>query len=195
MDFPFEVEDVELVGGSSDVAFLVPVGLEDSVELADHHIVADVELPLLEEEGPVDVELDDKGLLCAVLVLSLTLHDGVQLVGLVDDGDSVASIGQLSWLDDPNIPHRPSNGQPVLLVLFLLADDGLPFLVVADEALVLRILGALLDVEGQGNDLEEVSPDQLVVLLEVIEEGLLVAEVEVIGEMVVHLLVLVRLLV
>lgn len=31
MDFSFEVEDIELVGGGSDVPLLIPVGLEDSV--------------------------------------------------------------------------------------------------------------------------------------------------------------------
>lgn len=195
MNFPLEVEHVELVGSSSDVAFFVPVSLEDSVELADHHIVADIELPLFVEKGSVNVELDDEGLFCTVLMLSLTLHDGVEFIRLIDDGDSIASIRQFSWLHDPNIPHWSSNSHAIFLILFLFADDGLTFLVVTNEALILGILCALLDVEGQGNNLEEISSNQLVVFFEVVEEGLLVAEVKVIDEMVVHLLVLVGLLV
>lgn len=163
VDFPFKVEDVELVGGSPDVTLLVPVCLEDSIELADHHIMANVKLPLLVEKRTVDVELNYKGFLRSVLVLALTLHDGVKFIWLVDDSDSVASICEFSWLHNPYIPHWSSHRHPIFPFLFLLADDGLAFLVIANEAFILRISSALFDVEGQGNDLEEISSYQLVV--------------------------------
>lgn len=195
MDFPLEVEDIELVRSCSDIAFLIPVSLEDSVELADHHIVADVKFPLFVKERSVDVELDDEGLFCTVLMLSLALHDGIKFIRLINDCDSVASIGQFSWLYYPNIPHWSSNSHAIFLILFLFADDGLTFLVVTNKALILGILCTLFDVEGQGNNLEEISTDQFVVFFKVVEEGLLVAEIKIVGEMVVHLLVLVGLLV
>lgn len=195
MDFSLEVENIELIGSSSDVAFLVPVSFEDSVELADHHIVANIELSLLVKERSVDVELDNEGLFCTVLMLSLTFHDGIEFIRLIDDCDSIASISQFSWFHDPNIPHWSSNSHAIFLILFLFADDGLTFLVISNESFILWILCALLDVEGQRNDLEEISTDQLVVFFEIVEESFLVAEVEVVGEMVVHLLMLVGLFV
>lgn len=121
--FPFEVEDVELVGGSADVALLVPIGLEHPVELAYHHVVPDVELALTVEEGPVDVELHNERFLCPVVVLPLALHYRVQLVYLVDHRNAVPSVSQLAWLHDPNVSHGPGNAHPVLGVLLLLVDD------------------------------------------------------------------------
>jgi hypothetical protein len=60
---PVEVEDVELVGSSADVSLLVPVGLEDPIQLADHHVVPDVEFALAVQERPIDVQLHDECLL------------------------------------------------------------------------------------------------------------------------------------
>ena len=191
VDFPFEVKDVELIGSGTNVALLVPEGLEDAVELADHHVVADVKLPPLVEEGPIDVELHDEGFISTVVVLPLALHDRVQLVHLVDHRDPVAAVGELARLDDPDVSHGATDGKPVILVPLLLADDGLAFLVVAHESLVLRVLGALFDVEGERYYPEEQSSCEFVVLLEVVKEGLLVAEIEIISEVVVHLLLLV----
>jgi hypothetical protein len=66
--FPLEVMDIKLVRGSANVAFLEPVGLQNAVNLADHHVVPYVELPLLVKKGPIDVELHDEGFFAAVLM-------------------------------------------------------------------------------------------------------------------------------
>jgi hypothetical protein len=63
--------------------------------------------------------------------------------------------------------------------------------VVAHESLVLGVFIALLDVEGERDDLEKLSSCEFVVLLEVVKEGFLVAEIEIVSEVVVHLLLLV----
>ena len=55
VDLPLEVEDIELVRSGPYVSFLVPVGLENPVQLADHHVVPDVEFASLVQEGPIDV--------------------------------------------------------------------------------------------------------------------------------------------
>ncbi len=109
MYFSLEIEDIELVGGGADVALFVPVGLKNTIELADHHVVADVKLAPLVEEGTIDVQLHDEGLLCAVVVSSFAFHDGIQLVDLIDDCDAIAAVSQLSWLHYPDIPHRTAN--------------------------------------------------------------------------------------
>jgi hypothetical protein len=59
------------------------------------------------------------------------------------------------------------------------------------KSFVLCVFGSFSDVEGEWNDLEKLAIGQLIVLFEVIEKSLFVTEVEVVGEMVVHLLVLV----
>lgn len=69
--FSLEVVDAELVGGCAYVALFEPVGLEDPIELADHHVVSDVKFSLLVEERAVDVELHDEGLLAAVVMCFL----------------------------------------------------------------------------------------------------------------------------
>ena len=55
MDFPIEVVDIELIGRCPNVAFLEPVSFEDPMDLANHQIMSDVELPPFVEERSVDV--------------------------------------------------------------------------------------------------------------------------------------------
>jgi hypothetical protein len=162
--------------------------------MADHHIMSNVELASFVEEGPVDIELNYEGFLGAVLMLAFTLHDGVKLVYLVDYCDAVASIGQLAWLYDPDVPHGTAYGQSILLISFLLADNGLPLLVIADESFVLRVFGAFFDVESKGNDLEELSIGEFVVLFQIIEEGLFVSEIEIVGQVVMYSFLFISLL-
>jgi hypothetical protein len=55
MYFPIEVEDIELVGCGADIPFFVPVGLEDSVYLADQEVMPDIELSFFVEERAIYV--------------------------------------------------------------------------------------------------------------------------------------------
>lgn len=194
VDLPLEVEDIELVRSGPYISFFVPVGLENPIQLADHHVVPDVEFASLVKEGPIDVKLHDEGLLGAVLVLAFTLHDGVKLVYLVDDRYAVTAIGQLAWLHNPDVPHGTTDGQSVLLVPFLLADDRLSFFVVSDESLVLWVFGAFFDVESEGNDLEELSIGELVVLLQIVEQSFLVAEIEIVCQVIMYSFLVILLL-
>lgn len=164
MNFPFEIEDIELIWGSADVSFFVPVSLEDSIDLTYHHIVSDIEFALTVQERTVDVELHNESFISSIVMLPFTLHYWVQLIDLVNYSDAIASVGEFSWLYDPNIPHWSANWNAILFVLFLLVDDGLSLLVVDCESLILWITIAFLDMEGQGNNFEEISSCQLVVL-------------------------------
>lgn len=165
VDFSLEVVHVKLVRSSADVALLVPISLENPVEMAHHHIMANIELASFVQERTVDVELDDKCLLTAILVLSLFFDDGVKLIDLVDDRDAVAPIGQLSGLDYPYIPHDFSHCQTMLLVTFLLSDEGLPLLMISQETFVLGVALSFADVKGKGDGLEQIATNQIVVLL------------------------------
>ena len=189
-----KVADVELIGGGADVALFVPVCAGDSEEVGDHHVVADVELAVVVEQGAVDVHLHDVGALgllfaqggvAAARGLAL-LDQRVQLVDLVDYGDPSALVAVLPWLYDPDVAHLvPHHSALVLLLLLLPLHQALPAAVELHEPRVLGVLEALADVEGERQVVEHVLADERVVLPEVVEEGLLVAEVEVVDEVVV----------
>ena len=197
MDFRLKVCNVELVGWSSDVSLLVPVGSSYSVEVGDHHVMSDVEFAVVVEEGAVYVHLHDVsslGLLrlSAWLVLwpIYLLNEGIQLVYLIDYCDSSSLVTVLSWLYYPYIPHFRFVS-PFLMFLPILVNHVLSSLVVIDELGVLWVLHALFDVESQWNVVVDIIAHKRVVLSEVIEQGFLVSEVEIVDQMVVHCVVLV----
>ena len=92
------------------------------------------------------------------------LHYGVELVNFVDDLDASTLVGVLAWLDYPYVPSFLFGGVPFLFVPLLFLYDGFPPVVVGDEPLVFGVFETLLNVEGQGQILEHIIPDQLVVL-------------------------------
>lgn len=92
------------------------------------------------------------------------LHYGVELVNFVDDLDASTLVGVLAWLDYPYVPSFLFGSVSFLFLPLLLLYDGFPPVVVGDEPLVFGVFETLLDVEGQGQILEHIIPDQLVVL-------------------------------
>lgn len=70
MDFWLEGMNIELVGRCANISLLIPVGPGDSKEVGDHHIVANIELPVVVKQGTVDVHLNYVG---AFLLLLLTV--------------------------------------------------------------------------------------------------------------------------
>lgn len=113
-------------------------------------------------------------------MLALLLHNLVELIYLVDDCDPIASVGEFSRLDDPDIAHFAAS----LLVGLLHA--GLPAFVVGDESLVLDIFETFLDVEGERYFSESVFPNELVVLLQIVKQGFFVSQIEVVAQVVVN---------
>lgn len=67
--------DIELVGGSSDVTLLVPVGSGHSEEVGNHHIMPDVKFAVVVQQGSINVHLHYVGsfLLFAGLPAALSL--------------------------------------------------------------------------------------------------------------------------
>ena len=191
MNFSFEVENIELVRSGPNVSFLVPIGLEDSVQLTNHHVMPYIEFPSFVEKRSIYVQLHYESFFSPVIMLALAFHYRIQLIHLIDNSYAVSSISQLSWLDYPNVAHWATNGKPIFFVSLLLANYRLAFLMIPYKSFVLCVFGSFSDVEGEWNDLEKLAIGQLIVLFEVIEKSLFVTEVEVVGEMVVHLLILV----
>lgn len=73
MYFWLEGVDVELVGGSSDVSLLVPIGPGDSEEVGDHHVVADIEFAVVVEQRPINIHLHYVRPLLLLLTLSTSI--------------------------------------------------------------------------------------------------------------------------
>lgn len=200
MDLLVEGEDIELVGSCSYVPLCVPVTPHHSEHVGNQHVVANVELSVVVEEGSVNVQLDDEGFSGSILVLLFLVEHVVDLIQFVDHCDPVASVGEFSWLHNPNVPE-PLLLLPglilfvltlrlilfSLLILFLLLGDiRCPLLVVHLEPLVLDVVGPVPDVECQGQIVEHIIVHQLVVLLQVVEHCLFVAQEEIVLQVVVN---------
>jgi hypothetical protein len=130
-----------LRAGGSDVAVTVPVSLHLAVDAIEHEVVAQVELPLLVEEWPLDVLLEDVGLGGAVIVFLFSLQDRLDFTQVKTDHDPVAAIRVLSWFHDPGVEFV--NG---LLIDLIVLGDGVEML---EELEVLVVFEAVLDVKGE----------------------------------------------
>lgn len=73
-----------------------------------------------------------------------------------------------------------------IAVLVLFFHVSLSLFVVGHKAFILGVFQACLDVESERDGFEQVALGEFIVFFEVIEQGFFVAEVEVVGEMVVH---------
>lgn len=191
MDFSFEVEYIELVRSGPNVSFLIPICFEDSVQLTYHHVMSNIEFPSFVEKRSIYVQLHYESFFSPVIMLALAFHYRVQLIHLIDNSYAVSSISQLSWLDYPDVAHWTTDRKAIFFVSFLLANYRLAFFMIPYESFVLWVFCSFFDVEGEWNDLEKLTIGELIVLFEVIEKSLFVAEIEVVGEMVMHFLILV----
>ena len=163
-------------GGGANVAIAVEVCLENAVDASDQREAADVELAPLHEQRVVDVFLQDHGP-AASAVLMYEVPDPAQLLL---DLDACASVRVLSRLDDPN----------VLSVLVLLAAHTFT-LVILLKFVEFCIALAMFDVESQRQSVKDtvlIITAVRVVVPHVEEEGLLVVQVLVEFEAVVHFL-------
>ena len=88
---------------------------------------------------------------------TLGLEDGVELVDLVYDCDAVATVGVLPWFDDPDVTHFALLLYAQLHLFLLFLDVGLALFVIGQESLVLWVLDAFLDMERQGDSLEQIT--------------------------------------
>ena len=185
-----EVLHVELFAGGADVAVLVPVALEMSVETGDYHVGADVELPFLVQER-VYVLLDYVRAGASLAVHSLPPHYLSDLFDALHHLDPHALVGVLAGLHQPGVPLAGFEAGCVfaLLLFFLelvLLDGFGPFVVLLLEEGEL-LAGQIGDVEGHGNVLKGVHVEGLVVDLQVHEQCFFVVQVPVVGEVVVAL--------
>lgn len=121
------------------------------------------------EERPVDVALHDIGFQSSVLMSFSTLHNFVNLIHCGTNLDPIASVGVFAWLYDPNV----------------LADVSLIRL---RQGLQFHLIIGSFDVESDGDMLEYIHFLLLVVVSEVIEEGLLVSKMEIVLQVVMALI-------
>ena len=147
MNLSIKVINIEFIGGSSNVSFLIPKSLENAIKLTNHHVVSNIEFPFFIQERAIDIELHDEGLLSTIIVLSFTLHYRIKLINLINHGDSVSSISKLSWLYYPYISHWPSHIHSVLVIFFLLSNNCLSLFMIRYKSLILRIFFSLFNMK------------------------------------------------
>lgn len=129
----------ELSGGGAHVPLLVPVPLHPSIHAAHQHVVAQVELPPVVEQWVLDVLLEDEGAQLAVPVPLPSLQPHLDVVQSVAHSYPRPPVSVLPRLHDPDVAQ-------VLLGLTFLLDA----FVVGEEAEVLWVISAFVDVEGEG---------------------------------------------
>lgn len=112
--------------------------------------MAQVELPLVVKKRVLYVFLEDEGSQLSIAVSLPSLQTHLDIIQTVANCDPVASIGVLSWFDDPYVLD-------MLLALLFLFDH----FVIFGKAKVLWVLCALSDVEGERQDLEGIFSLQL----------------------------------
>lgn len=105
---------IRLAAGA-DIAFLVPVALDEAIDAGYENEVADVKLPAIVEQRKLQVGLNDVAGTVGGPQVVLNL-------GGLGKHDAEASIGALSGLHDPNFVHlvrafRVSHESPELGVL------------------------------------------------------------------------------
>lgn len=107
-------------------------------------------------------------------------YNRIEFVNFVNHRDSFALVCVLAWLHYPDVPRFLFAPISFLLFLLLLFDDRLSSVVIGDEPLVLQVFKAFFDVESQGDVLKSIISNQFVVLAQIVEEGLFVAQVKVV---------------
>lgn len=159
-----------LIRCGSNVAVFVPIPFDDSVYRGHHDIVAEVKLPTVVQQRPLDVGLHDEGAIAAVWVLLSLLDDGFDLLESQAHLYAIAAVAIFSRFDDPSI---------VLLdMTFFLTGFGDffgPLVVVFKKLEVLLVLKTIFDMEGQWEITEYVFFDLFIVVGHGVEEGFLVA--------------------
>ena len=172
-----------LVRCRSDVALPVPVALDESVHAGHHDVVAQVEFAFEVEEGTFDVGLDDEGAVGAVVVPFFFFEEGFDVFEGEAHFDSVSAVAVFSGFDDPGVVLLDFS---FFLVVF--GDLFGSLLVILQEVEVLLVVEAVLDVEGEGEVLEDVVFLLAVVVGHRVEQGFLVPQHVVVHQVVVHLL-------
>lgn len=153
----------EFLAGCANVALLVPIATKIPTYCGDKHVASDVEFAFVVEIRH-QVTLNDVGTFLAVGPNALVLDDITNLIHSFHHIDPAATIGILSWLDNPQC-----------------------FLLVNLQEIAPLLISFLLDVVSLRNELEGTLADSQIVRLEVVIKGFFVAEVPVELEMVVDL--------
>lgn len=93
MNLPVKVFNIKLVRRCANVSLFIPISSEKSVNMSDQQVVSNIELSSLVQKWSIDIKLNYEGLLNTILMLPLSFNDLVQLICLINNCDSVPSVG------------------------------------------------------------------------------------------------------
>lgn len=115
----------------------------------------DIELSALVQERPLEVLLNDEGTELAVLVALASFQSNFYIIQIGTHSNAGASIGELSWLDYPNI-FDLAVGRLLLIALLNLR-------VVFEKFGAFGIVYSTSNVESQWKEVEHVLTIELIV--------------------------------
>lgn len=141
-----------------------------TINCAHHREASDVKLSALVEQGLLDVLLNDVG--ATVTIHICVLDQGLNVVDVATDLDTAASIGVLTWLDDPEGLSEFRGLVKDCRFVWVLC-----VVVELFELQELRIVEPLFDMVSEWQIVVILLADGLVVDLHVVEDCLFVAQV------------------
>jgi len=112
------------------------------MQTAYHHVMSYIEFTPFVEKWFLYVFLDYVCLYDSIRVFLFLFENVVELVYLVNNSNALATVGQLTWLDDPYI-----------FIVFVLSKSFELF----TEGIILWISSGLLDMIGKRYNFEDVS--------------------------------------
>jgi hypothetical protein len=162
-----------------NVAFLVPVSFDATVNASHQHVVANIEFSFLVKQGFLNVLLQN---ICSETSIAVFLFWFQSYLYLIQSGanwDSFAPVCDFSWFDNPDI----SDIWVFVFQSFLV--DGI---VAINKFIKLRIFESPTDMKSQGNKIKGILSIKFVVLSHSVKESFFVANKVITLEMVVGFL-------
>jgi len=166
---------------------LVPIAFLVAVDACDENVGANVEFAFLVEEGH-DVLLDYVSSRSAHLIDLVSFDDLLYFFDVLDNFNTCTSICIFTGFNKPRISFLRFEAIFKLLIflffLFLLYIISSPFIFFL-EFLELLIL-AVSDMEGHRDVLKRISLLSFIVIFQIHKQGLLVGEIPVVSDVIVH---------
>ena len=135
-----------------------------------------IKLPLLIKHRPLNIRLDDKGLLTAISPPFTTLHDFLNLLQILANFDPLPAVRALPRFDYPKV-------ELVFVETFDFLGSAMEVPLKLEKSWILHAFG---NVERKREIVEGVFLAMQVVAAHGVEQGLLVADDVVVSEVVVH---------
>ena len=162
-----QVISVILLARSPNVPVIVKIPFLHSSYGTEQSVASDIKFSPLDQQGSLDVFLDDVCRVAERIIGPTILYDGFNFSEGVANLNARASVRIFTRLHNPNV-----------------FEEGVlcKFLKGIFEVCIFRVSQASLDMKGQGKDIEWILTNGLIIKLHIREESLLIRQVIIIFE-------------